>query len=178
MEKPLSLLPGFTSVVGFFGAQRSECSIVDPFNHLTCVFLLLQRNRQQPVNQKICIPSDWTRKVGIAWKVQPIMLVVLRFSLINRHILCLSQTSQKLPINHIQKFWRCRFSQSLNTCTQSLSIREVDPFDVNCLEESFELTPAFAWLELNAADFSFTMSFPRNNDNGLLYEPWHWCFQD
>ena len=46
-----------------------------------------------------------------------------------------------------------------------------------CLEESFEDTPAFAWLERHAADFAFTMSFPRNNSYGLLYEPWHWCCQ-
>lgn len=49
--------------------------------------------------------------------------------------------------------------------------------DSECLEESFELTPAFAWLEQFAEDFSFTMSFPRNNDHGLLYEPWHWCHE-
>ncbi len=43
-----------------------------------------------------------------------------------------------------------------------------------CLEESFEKTPAFAWLQRHAADHAFIMSFPRNNGHGLLYEPWHW----
>jgi D-alanyl-D-alanine carboxypeptidase len=47
-----------------------------------------------------------------------------------------------------------------------------------CLEESFEQTTAFAWLERHAASYGFTMSFPRNNVHGLLYEPWHWCFDD
>lgn len=46
-----------------------------------------------------------------------------------------------------------------------------------CLEESFELSPAFTWLEGHAADYAFKMSFPRNNVHGLLYEPWHWCHQ-
>ncbi|MAY03650.1 MAG: hypothetical protein CMQ38_11825 [Gammaproteobacteria bacterium] len=46
-----------------------------------------------------------------------------------------------------------------------------------CLEESFEHTPAFAWLMQHAADFSFYLSFPRNNPQGFLYEPWHWCYQ-
>jgi D-alanyl-D-alanine carboxypeptidase len=41
-------------------------------------------------------------------------------------------------------------------------------------EESFELTPAFAWLEGHAADFGFTMSYPRDNPHGIVYEPWHW----
>ncbi len=44
-----------------------------------------------------------------------------------------------------------------------------------CLEESFETTAAFAWLQQHAADYSFFMSYPKNNEHHLLYEPWHWC---
>ena len=45
-----------------------------------------------------------------------------------------------------------------------------------CLEESFENTRAFAWLTENARDFSFRMSYPRQNKIGIIYEPWHWLF--
>ena len=44
------------------------------------------------------------------------------------------------------------------------------------LLESFEETPAFAWLDDNAARYSFELSFPRNNVQGIAYEPWHWRF--
>jgi D-alanyl-D-alanine carboxypeptidase len=44
------------------------------------------------------------------------------------------------------------------------------------LEEEFESTPAFAWLCEHAADFGFSMTYPRNNPFGIAYEPWHWCF--
>lgn len=44
------------------------------------------------------------------------------------------------------------------------------------LEEAFEGTEAFAWLQQNAASNGFTMSYPRNNSLGMLYEPWHWRF--
>lgn len=44
------------------------------------------------------------------------------------------------------------------------------------LKETFEDTPAFRWLEKNAARFSFELSFPRNNPQGVSYEPWHWRF--
>ena len=47
-----------------------------------------------------------------------------------------------------------------------------------CLEESFEETAAFAWLERYAVDHTFLMSYPRNNQYGLLYEPWHWCYRN
>ena len=42
-------------------------------------------------------------------------------------------------------------------------------------EESFELTPAFAWIARHAVDFGFTMSYPRDNPHGITYEPWHFC---
>lgn len=44
------------------------------------------------------------------------------------------------------------------------------------LEESFETTAAFRWLEKNAAFFNFEMSFPKNNEANVSYEPWHWRY--
>lgn len=44
------------------------------------------------------------------------------------------------------------------------------------LSQSFENTAAFKWLEANAATFSFELSFPKNNRQGVSYEPWHWRF--
>jgi D-alanyl-D-alanine carboxypeptidase len=41
-------------------------------------------------------------------------------------------------------------------------------------EESFERTPAFAWLTAHAGDSGFVMSYPRDNAHGIVYEPWHW----
>lgn len=44
------------------------------------------------------------------------------------------------------------------------------------VESTFEETPAFAWLQDNAHRFGFEMSFPRDNPQGVSYEPWHWRF--
>lgn len=44
------------------------------------------------------------------------------------------------------------------------------------LSVDFERTEAFQWLEANAAYFSFELSFPLNNEQGIAYEPWHWRF--
>ncbi len=43
-------------------------------------------------------------------------------------------------------------------------------------EESFEATPAFAWLQAHAGGHGFVMSYPRDNPHGIVYEPWHWRF--
>jgi D-alanyl-D-alanine carboxypeptidase len=43
------------------------------------------------------------------------------------------------------------------------------------LEISFENTQAFLWLTQNASIYGFSMSYPRDNQFGFQYEPWHWC---
>ncbi len=44
------------------------------------------------------------------------------------------------------------------------------------LSPDFEGTAAFKWLENNAVKYSFEMSFPKDNKQGVTYEPWHWRF--
>lgn len=46
------------------------------------------------------------------------------------------------------------------------------------LTEEFESSEAFAWLLQNAAKFGFSMSYPRENPQGFVYEPWHWAKSD
>ncbi len=45
------------------------------------------------------------------------------------------------------------------------------------LEEVFADSAAFSWLQANAPRFGFIMSFPPENRHGVMYEPWHWCYQ-
>ena len=44
------------------------------------------------------------------------------------------------------------------------------------VETTFESTPAFAWLKENAHRFGFEISFPKDNPQGVSYEPWHWRY--
>lgn len=57
--------------------------------------------------------------------------------------------------------------------------RAIDVGTTGCdaLVEAFEFTEAFRWLESNGNEYSFFMSYPRKNQFGIKYEPWHWCFQ-
>ncbi len=43
------------------------------------------------------------------------------------------------------------------------------------LTEEFEDSEAFRWLTANAADYGFSMSYPRDNPFGFVFEPWHWA---
>jgi zinc D-Ala-D-Ala carboxypeptidase len=44
------------------------------------------------------------------------------------------------------------------------------------LKPEFETTAAFKWLQANAARYSFELSFPKDNTQGVSYEPWHWRY--
>ncbi len=43
------------------------------------------------------------------------------------------------------------------------------------LTEEFEESEAFRWLQENAARYGFSMTYPRDNRYGFIYEPWHWA---
>jgi D-alanyl-D-alanine carboxypeptidase len=44
------------------------------------------------------------------------------------------------------------------------------------IEQSFETTKAFLWLSAHAKEFHFELSFPKDNPQGVSYEPWHWRY--
>jgi D-alanyl-D-alanine carboxypeptidase len=46
------------------------------------------------------------------------------------------------------------------------------------LTEEFEASEAFGWLSRRAAEFGFSLSYPRDNPAGFVYEPWHWAWHD
>ncbi|NNF15311.1 MAG: M15 family metallopeptidase [Gammaproteobacteria bacterium] len=63
-------------------------------------------------------------------------------------------------------------------CSQHHTGRAIDigTYDCEPASEEFDKTMAFAWLEQNADSFGFTMSYPKNNAHGYIYEPWHWFY--
>ncbi len=55
--------------------------------------------------------------------------------------------------------------------------------DINCpefwsLDEGFEDTTAFAWLEEHAVEYGFILRYPKEDQEttGITYEPWHWRY--
>ena len=44
------------------------------------------------------------------------------------------------------------------------------------LNPDFDKTSAYRWLKANANRYSFELSFPKNNRQGVSYEPWHWRY--
>ena len=77
------------------------------------------------------------------------------------------------PIDEILKVSAAPgFSEHHSGCAVDLAEPGMPP-----LVEAFALSAAFLWLQENAHRFGFIMSFPPENRHGVMYEPWHWCYQ-
>jgi D-alanyl-D-alanine carboxypeptidase len=44
------------------------------------------------------------------------------------------------------------------------------------LKFTFENTLAYQWLLTNAVNYGFELSFPKDNPQGVSFEPWHWRY--
>lgn len=46
------------------------------------------------------------------------------------------------------------------------------------LEQSFDQTPAFAWLKEHCAEYGFILRYPKEKEDvtGIIYEPWHYRY--
>jgi D-alanyl-D-alanine carboxypeptidase len=42
------------------------------------------------------------------------------------------------------------------------------------LTGEFEASVAYGWLRENADRFGFSLTYPRDNPDGFVFEPWHW----
>ena len=45
------------------------------------------------------------------------------------------------------------------------------------LTEEFEESEAFEWLRDSGSSFGFSLTYPRCNPFGFVYEPWHWALE-
>lgn len=50
--------------------------------------------------------------------------------------------------------------------------------DINVVDQSFENTKAFAWLQEHAHEYGYILRFPKGKEHitGYIYEPWHWRY--
>lgn len=65
------------------------------------------------------------------------------------------------------------FSQHHTGCAVDIATPGCRP-----LTDEFEDSEAFRWLAGKAKKFSFSMTYPRDNPYGFIYEPWHWALND
>lgn len=53
----------------------------------------------------------------------------------------------------------------------------INGFSENQTAEDFEFTDEYKWLTKNGSKFNFYLSYPKENELGVAYEPWHWHWE-
>lgn len=43
--------------------------------------------------------------------------------------------------------------------------------------KEFEKLPEYQWLLKNAKNFGFVLSYPKDSNDGIAFEPWHWRYE-
>lgn len=56
----------------------------------------------------------------------------------------------------------------------ALDLQNVDGLPSAENPTDFENTVEYKWLLKNASRFNFYLSYPKNNEQGMMFEPWHW----
>lgn len=118
--------------------------------------------------------SAWQAMKAAASADQIVIEIVSAFRDIERQVdIIRSKLARGLAIEHILTL------SAAPGYSEHHTGRAVDINTPGCVatEEPFEDTEAFRWLCANAASFGFTLSYPRGNPLGFIYEPWHWCYQ-
>lgn len=66
------------------------------------------------------------------------------------------------------------YSEHGTPSSLALDVQNIDglPRDENPTD--FENTSEYKWLLENASRFDFYLSYPKNNQWGVMFEPWHW----
>jgi len=59
---------------------------------------------------------------------------------------------------------------AIDFCTTNGDVSNIGPIN-------FEKTVEFDWLMKNGDVFGFSLSYPENNGDGIMFEPWHWRFK-
>ncbi len=58
---------------------------------------------------------------------------------------------------------------AIDFCTNGGTSSNIGP-------ENFEKTVEYKWLTQNANKYGFYLSYPEDNGDGIMFEPWHWRF--
>ena len=60
---------------------------------------------------------------------------------------------------------------------QAIDFVNEDGIDGQNNPQLFEVLPEYAWLVKNAQKFNFALSYPKDSNDGIAFEPWHWHYK-
>jgi len=66
------------------------------------------------------------------------------------------------------------YSEHGTPSSLAIDVKNVDGLPSDATPLDFEATIEYDWLLANANKFDFFLSYPKDNQFGVMFEPWHW----
>lgn len=108
------------------------------------------------------------------------LLVISSFRLHSRQVTLFQNQLKKVQANNPQLSEQAAIDKAATVVAYpGSSEHELGlAVDFNSVEETFENTKQFAWLQAHAAEYGFVMRYPKSKQGitGVIYEPWHYRY--
>lgn len=108
------------------------------------------------------------------------LLVISSFRLHSRQVTLFQNQLKKVKANNPQLSEQAAIDKAATVVAYpGSSEHELGlAVDFNSVEETFENTKQFAWLQAHAAEYGFVMRYPKSKQGitGVIYEPWHYRY--
>lgn len=108
------------------------------------------------------------------------LLVISSFRLHSRQVTLFQNQLKKVKANNPQLSEQAAIDKAATVVAYpGSSEHELGlAVDFNSVEETFENTKQFAWLQAHAAEYGFVMRYPKSKQSltGVIYEPWHYRY--
>lgn len=108
------------------------------------------------------------------------LLVISSFRLHSRQVTLFQNQLKKVQANNPQLSEQAAIDKAATVVAYpGSSEHELGlAVDFNSVEETFENTKQFAWLQAHAAEYDFIMRYPKSKQGitGVIYEPWHYRY--
>jgi len=116
----------------------------------------------------------WLRLKSAALQDEVILHLEYGFRSIDQQAnLIRGELAKGKPISEILT-WIAAPGHSEHHTGRAIDVGTIDCFPV---DESFEETEGYRWLQTHKKQFSIQLSYPRENKNKIIFEPWHWYFK-
>lgn len=172
-KKIQMILDGLGFDINYFKLNRDKLFICAAESSLE---VINENIYQRPACCTLATKLAWEEMVKAAGSEKIILKIVSSYRSIDYQAQLISNKLAKglllvdiLKVNAAPGFSEHHTGRALDLTTSD---------ECEVLTETFEETQAFAWLDANAVKFGFKLSYPKNNNKGFIYEPWHWCYQE
>jgi LAS superfamily LD-carboxypeptidase LdcB len=106
--------------------------------------------------------------IGSGYRSPAFQIVTLIYILAKVYDFDLSQTLKRVAMP--------RYSQHCSVSNTAIDMLNIDGEPSDNDPQKFGESIEYTWLLKNANKFNFNESYPPNNPDGIMWEPWHWQF--